>query len=88
MNEAKSIEDKLIKISIRTLWVIVASAVFAVWVGAGFYNELKITQERILNEVTKARLDFQYQIKDVQKDIHKTEKDVQSIQSRLTELEK
>lgn len=81
MNEAKSIEDKLIKISIRTLWVIIGSVVFAVWIGAAFYSELKLTQERILNEVTKARLEFQYQIKDVQNDVQKLDK-------RVTELEK
>lgn len=79
--EAKSIEEKLIKISVRTLWVIVASVVLAVWVGAGFYSELKLTQERILNEVMKARLDFNYQIKDLQKDIHNHE-------NRIEQLEK
>jgi peptidoglycan hydrolase CwlO-like protein len=79
--DAKSIEDKLIKISIRTLWVIIGSVIFAVWVGAAFYSELKLTQERILNEVTKARLEFQYQIKDVQNDVQKLDK-------RVTDLEK
>jgi peptidoglycan hydrolase CwlO-like protein len=79
--DAKSIEDKLIKISIRTLWVIIGSVIFAVWIGAAFYSELKLTQERILNEVTKARLEFQYQIKDVQNDVQKLDK-------RVTDLEK
>lgn len=78
--ESKSIEEKLIKISVRTLWVIVASVVFAVWVGAGFYSELKLTQERILNEVMKARLDFNYQIKDIQKDLHNHESRIQSLE--------
>jgi peptidoglycan hydrolase CwlO-like protein len=81
IHDAKSIEDKLIKISIRTLWVIIGSVIFAVWVGAAFYSELKLTQERILNEVTKARLEFQYQIKDVQNDVQKLDK-------RVTDLEK
>lgn len=81
VQESKSIEEKLIKISVRTLWVIVASVVFAVWVGAGFYSELKLTQERILNEVMKARLDFNYQIKDIQKDLHNHE-------NRINQLEK
>jgi peptidoglycan hydrolase CwlO-like protein len=78
--ESKSIEEKLIKISVRTLWVIVASVVLAVWVSAGFYSELKLTQERILNEVMKARLDFNYQIKDIQKDLHNQESRIQSLE--------
>lgn len=78
--DTKSIEEKLIKISIRTLWVIVASVVLAVWVSAGFYSELKLTQERILNEVMKARLDFNYQIKDIQKDLHNQENRIQSLE--------
>ena len=78
--DTKSIEEKLIKISVRTLWVIVASVVLAVWVSAGFYSELKLTQERILNEVMKARLDFNYQIKDIQKDLHNQESRIQSLE--------
>ena len=78
--ESISIEDRLIKISVRTLWALVAAVVFGVWVAAGFFSDLKYTQERILNEVIKARTDFQYQIKDVQKDI-------QGHELRITELE-
>lgn len=81
MPEAKSIEQQLVKISVRTLWFIVASVVVGVWVGAMFYSELKLTQQQILNEVTKTRLDFNYQIKDIQKDI-------QIHESRINQLEK
>jgi peptidoglycan hydrolase CwlO-like protein len=69
MQERKSIEEQLIKISVRSFLMILGSVIVGVVAAVGMYTNIVNTQERILNEISKTRLDFQYEIKDVRKDI-------------------
>jgi len=69
MPEAKSIEEQLIKISLRTLAAILIGVVVGVATAVSMYSNLVLTQERILNEITKTRKDFEYQIQDIRNDV-------------------
>lgn len=69
MQERKSIEEQLIKISVRSFLMILGSVIVGVVAAVGMYTNIVNTQERILNEISKTRQDFQYEIKDVRKDI-------------------
>lgn len=67
--ERKSIEEQLIKISVRSFVLMIGSVIIGVATAVGMYMNIIKTQDRILNEIAKTRQDFQYEIKDVRKDI-------------------
>lgn len=69
MPEAKSIEEQLIKISLRTLFAIMFGVIVGVGTAVSMYSNLVLTQERILNEITKTRSDFEYQIQVIRNDV-------------------
>lgn len=69
MPEAKSIEEQLIKISLRTLFAILTGVIVGVGTAVSMYSNLVLTQERILNEIMKTRKDFEYQIQDIRNDV-------------------
>lgn len=80
MPEAKSIEEQLIKISLRTLAAILIGVVVGVGTAVSMYSNIILTQERILNEVTKTRKDFEIQIMDIRNDV----KDIQLEVNQMT----
>lgn len=66
MQERKSIEEQLIKISIRTLAVILGSVIIGVATAVSMYSNIVLTQERILNEITRTRSEFENRIQKVE----------------------
>ena len=66
MPEAKSIEEQLIKISLRTLVAILLGVIVGVGTAVSMYSNLVLTQERILNEITKTRSEFENRIQKVE----------------------
>lgn len=66
MPEAKSIEEQLIKISLRTLAAILIGVIVGVATAVSMYSNLVLTQERILNEITKTRGEFENRIQKVE----------------------
>lgn len=66
MPEAKSIEEQLIKISLRTLFAIMLGVIVGVGTAVSMYSNLVLTQERILNEITKTRGEFENRIQKVE----------------------
>ena len=81
MAEVKSIEETLIKISVKTLYFIGAALVGSTFFVVILYTNIIASQEMILNEVKKNAVEQNWQIQDVRKDIS-------NIDGRITRLEK
>lgn len=82
MNDVRSIEETLIKVSVRTLYFIGAALVVGTCFAVMLYASLVQGQEMILAEVKKNALERQYQILDIRKDVTSLDKRVAKLEEK------
>jgi hypothetical protein len=87
MTEVKSIEETLIKISLKTLYFIGGSLVIATFVAVMLYRDIMKGQDDILAEVKKNATERMYEVKDIRRDSEIQRKDIQDIDDRVARLE-
>lgn len=88
MAELKSVEQTLIKISLKTLYFIGGSLVMATFFAVMLYNDIMKGQEAILTEVKKNAIEREYEIQVLEKEDELIRKDIKAIDSRIAQMEK
>lgn len=69
MTEAKSIENTLIKISVRTAWYISAAVIAGSVLATLFYVDLRDGQKEVVNMIKLQNQSIDFQLQNVKKDI-------------------
>lgn len=88
MAEVKSIEETLIKISLKQLWFLVTFLIGGTVFAVMLYASIMQGQEAILAEVKKNAVERNYQIMDIRKDVESVKKDIAAFDNRIARMEK
>lgn len=87
MAELKSVEETLIKISLKTLYFIGAALVGSTFFAVVLYKDIISGQEAILNEVKKNAVERNWQVQDLRREDEFIKKNISAIESRVARIE-